>query len=435
MGSRESVAVVGGGIAGVSAALELARSGRARVVLFERADGLGGLCASYRWDAVTCDRYYHVVLPTDAATIAFLEGLGLGPKLRWAETGSGFFKDGRIAPFSSAWDFAKFPFLSPWRKLRLGVGILRASRITAPDELDRLPAFAWLDRMFGAGVTEAFWDPLLRSKLGDARRAAPASFIQATIRRLGGARRGANKKERMGYVEGGFAAVFEAAREKLVRSGAEIRLGTPVLGTRDRAGRVELETPAGTSEFDRVLFAVPDPEIPRPGERQGAGEAGNGYLGIVCALLILKRALTPYYVLNLLDTSLPFTGVIESTNIIPADTFGGAHLIYLPKYVTPDDPLRTARDESVLLDFVSGLRRIVPDLSDGDILHARIFRNDAVFALPRTTAGRGPASIRTSQPGVYRANPALLRDETLNNNAILKIAGDAARLILADARG
>jgi protoporphyrinogen oxidase len=293
--------------------------------------------------------------------------------------------------------------------------------------------------MFGARVTDIFWDPLLRSKLGEARHEAPASFIAATIRRLSEARGGANKKEMMGYVQGGYGAVFDAARARLADAGADIRLGAPVRGLRSRGDSVVLETPGGSEEFDRVLLAVPEPEIRRiqggpGGDPPGAGPDGRDHLGIVCVLLVLRRSLTPYYVLNLLDTSLPFTGVIETTNVIPPEAFGGRRLVYLPKYVTPDDPARTAPDEDILRGFLAGLRRIVPDLAPEEILHARVFRDADVMPLPRLRTGAEPSGFRTPWPGVFRANASLLRDDTLNNNAVLKIARDAARLLIREAR-
>ncbi|MCX6577063.1 MAG: FAD-dependent oxidoreductase, partial [Candidatus Aminicenantes bacterium] len=59
--SGESIAVVGGGIAGIAGALELAKSGTSRVTIFEKAGQLGGLNSPYRWQDLICDRFYHVL--------------------------------------------------------------------------------------------------------------------------------------------------------------------------------------------------------------------------------------------------------------------------------------------------------------------------------------------------------------------------------------
>ena len=158
------------------------------------------------------------------------------------------------------------------------------------------------------------------------------------------------------------------------------------------------------------------------------------YLGIICVLLILKRALSPYYVINLLDENLPFTGIVESTNIIPEAAFGGRHLVYLPKYVTQDDPLNKTPDRLIREDFIEALRKVFPDLRNEDILHSQIFRENYVQPIhrPRTAAAR--PSCRSPLPGVYLANASLISNSTLNNNAVLEEVQVAVRMMAAEIR-
>ena len=63
------------------------------------------------------------------------------------------------------------------------------------------------------------------------------------------------------------------------------------------------------------------------------------YLGVVCVLLVLSKKLSPYYVINLLDKDLPFTGIVEVTNVVDSTDFDGRHLVYLPKYFAPSDSI------------------------------------------------------------------------------------------------
>ena len=214
---EQSIAVVGGGITGITAALELAKSGRFQVTLFEKEDRLGGLSSWFEWQGVTCDRFYHVVLSTDADLIDFLRALGLESRLSWTETQSGFYGEGRIVSFSTAVDFLRFPFLSLWQKFRLGLGILYSSRVKKLDEIDRTYAKVWLTKVFGTRVYENFWSPLLRSKLGEAKDRTSAAFILATIRRLYAARSSGNKQEKMGHVHGGYRTILDAVEKKLLQ--------------------------------------------------------------------------------------------------------------------------------------------------------------------------------------------------------------------------
>ena len=97
-----------------------------------------------------------------------------------------------------------------------GMGIVYSSRIKDPGRLDRIVVREWLTRVFGRRVYENIWEPLLRSKLGDAREKTSAAFIWATINRLYGARgSGGSKKERMGHVSGGLPYHSRSCRERI----------------------------------------------------------------------------------------------------------------------------------------------------------------------------------------------------------------------------
>jgi protoporphyrinogen oxidase len=120
-----------------------------------------------------------VILLSDAHLLALLDELGLSDRLRWGCTRTGFHADGRLHSMSNALEFLRFPPVSLVEKLRLGLTIVRASRITDGRALAELPAGDWLTRLSGRRVYERIWLPLLRSKLGESHREASAAFIWA----------------------------------------------------------------------------------------------------------------------------------------------------------------------------------------------------------------------------------------------------------------
>ena len=69
------VAVVGGGLAGISAALACADAG-AQVTLFEKRSRLGGLTWSFSHDGLTMDNGQHVFLRCCTAYLDFLDRIG-----------------------------------------------------------------------------------------------------------------------------------------------------------------------------------------------------------------------------------------------------------------------------------------------------------------------------------------------------------------------
>ena len=437
--SGESIAVVGGGIAGIAGALELAKNGTSRVTIFERAGQLGGLNSAYQWQDLICDRFYHVLLPSDRFTIEFLRQLGLTDRLRFAAAKSGFYGRGKLVSFSSAKDFFKFPFLSLGQKFRLGLGILYSSRIETLEKLDRFSVPQWMRRVFGQKVYDHFWEPLVRGKLGDAAERTSAAFLGATIKRLYGARSGARLGECMGTIVGGTYALQGAAEKRLSELAVELRTGTPVERLSYQDGKIMLQSPADRRPFDKILLTVPNPEILKIIQDVHVSAAWRGiigteYLGIICLLLILNRALSPYYVINVLDKNLPFTGIVESTNIIPEGTFGGRHLVYLPKYVTQDDPLNKTPDHRIREEFTESLRKIFPDLRNEDILHSQIFRENCVQPIHRPRTAETRPGSRSPLPGVYLANASLIPNSTLNNNAVLQEVQEAVRMMAAEIR-
>ena len=434
MKSNENIAVIGGGMTGSTAALRLAQAGHS-VTLYEASDHLGGLSDSYTWNGITWDRFYHVVLSTDTKLIGILEELGLDDELFWKETKSGFYGEGKLVSMSNMGDFLTFPFLSLWQKFRLGFGILRSTRTKDTDRLDKIFVREWLIRMFGRRVYERMWDPLLRSKLGDNRNKTSAAFIWATINRLYGARSGEAKTEKMGHVRGGYATILTEMKRLLETLGVDINLGKAVDAVVAAEDGVLVKAAGVESLYDKVLLTVPSPEVLRLIGNATSDDSywkalqNVHYLGVLCQFLVLDRQLSPYYVTNLLDTTLPFTGIIEVTNIIDPSHFEGRHIVYLPKYVSLDDPAWDQPDEVVTERFIQGLKKVHPQLSNDAIQHTRLFRERFVQPLQELNYLDETRGIATPLPNVFLANSTMLYNSTLNNNAAISLAEEAVSII------
>ncbi len=438
--SGERIAVVGGGLLGMTLAWRLARLGSA-VTLIEGAPELGGLASPWTVGDVTWDRHYHVTLYSDAHLRALLAELGLEREIVWSSVGTGFFTDGRFHPMNGALDFLKFPALGLVDKLRLGLTIALGSRIANPLPLEDVTVEAWLTKWSGRTTFDKIWKPLLRAKLGDRYRDASAAFIWAIIVRLSAARRAGLGAERFGYVPGGYGRVIEALRAKLVEAGVEIRLGTRVARVGSAAGpggMTDHVEPTGvtvdcaasgrepvTQRFDRAILTVPAPlaaaMVPElaPDERERL--ASKMYGGIVCASLVLDEPLGPYYLTNLTDDWVPFTGVVDMANLVDRAALNGRALVYLPKYVRPDDPLFEASDEEIERSFVGALERMYPNFSRTRMHAFRVSRVRHVFPIATLGYSRSIPGIATSVPGVYTLNSAHIVNGTLNVNETLAL--------------
>lgn len=417
-------AVVGAGILGMALALRLAERGD-RVTLFEAAPELGGLASEWTLGDVTWDRHYHVTLFSDTYLRALIERLGLTGDLVWSSVGTGFYSGGAFYPMNGALDFLRYPALGWIDKLRLGLTIVRASRIADPLPLERVSVESWLTKWSGRRTFDKLWRPLLRAKLGERYRDASAAFIWAIIVRLYAARRAGLGAERFGYVLGGYARVLEVLAARLRERGVVLAPDTRVASVRRVDGGVEVAYGSQKQSFERAVVTVPAPVaaalVPelRADERERL--TSKVYGGIVCASLLLDAPLGPYYVTNLTDDWVPFTGVIDMANVVDRRAWDGRAIVYLPKYVRPDDPLFEQSDSAIETSFLGALERMYPGFTRARVLAFRVSRVRHVFPIATLRYSETIPAIATSVAGVYVLNSAHIVNGTLNVNETLQL--------------
>ncbi len=436
------VGIVGGGMLGMTLAWRLRGAGH-EVTIIEGAQTTGGLAAPETVGGFTWDRFYHVILLSDLNLRGLLAELDLDDRLRWGTTRTGFYTDGQLYSLSTSLEFLRFPPLSLLDKFRLALTILRASRIRDGRPLEQIPVATWLTRWSGRRTFERIWLPLLKSKLGENYRHASAAFIWAIIARMYAARRSGLKQELFGYVEGGYDIVLRRFRERLAAAGVRfacgqpaVRVGTdaPVVTGGPQEVAVELADGARLL-FDDVVLTVPCGRAARlcpglhPAERARLEEVT--YQGIACLALILKRPLAGYYVTNITEAWVPFTAVIEMTALVDPAHFGGHSLVYLPRYLTQDDPLWQQSDASIQERFVAALERMYPGFQRADIVAATLSRVREVLAVSTLDyTARCLPPVETSVPGVWLVNSAQIANGTLNVNETVGLADQAASAIL-----
>jgi protoporphyrinogen oxidase len=431
----ESWGVVGGGILGMTLALRLSQQGK-RVTLLEGAEHLGGLASAWNLGDVVWDRHYHVTMLSDAFLRGLLRELDLEKEIQWVETRTGFYTDGNLYSMSNALEFLRFPPLGLLSKLRLAVTILHASRIQDWKYLEQIPVAEWLGRWSGKKTLEKIWLPLLRAKLGENYRVTSAAFIWTTIARMYAARRTGLKKEMFGYVPGGYARILERFRQTLVQNNVEVRLGHATTKIEAGDGLQVQFANGGAAKFSQVIVTTPAPIAARLCPDLTADEKARltsiRYQGVLCASLLLKRPLAGYYVTNITDPWVPFTAVIEMSALVDQQQhFGGNSLVYLPKYLPPDDPMFSLSNEEIEKQFLNALLRMYPSLSSSDVICFRVSRARHVVALPTLNYSDRLPPIHTTIPGLHIVNSAQILNGTLNVNETVHLAERALPDLLA----
>lgn len=423
---NHKIAIIGGGFLGLTLALRLAESGK-QVTVFEAANEIGGLASVWRLGDVVWDQHYHVILLSDLHLRKLLNDIGLPDALEWRETKTGFYTDGKLISMSNSVEFLRFPPLGLISKFRLGATIFYASKLDDYKKLEQIPVADWLTKLSGKKTFEKIWLPLLRAKLGESYRETSAAFIWATIQRMYAARKSGLKREMFGYARGGYAPILRRFAEKLTEKGVEIRLNSPVQNVSKVGEKAIINQ---TEEFDAAILTAPANVAAKicPQLSDDEKEKLNRirYQGIVCASVMLKKSLSPFYVTNITDAA-PFTAVIEMSALVDKTEFGGHALVYLPKYVAPDDAIFGLSDDEIRRNFLGALEKMYPHFNQSDVLEFKVSRVRQVFALSTLNYSEHLPPIKTSLGNVFVVNSAHIVNGTLNVNETVQLAEKAAR--------
>ena len=432
----ESWGIVGGGIMGITLALRLTEMGH-KVTLFEAAPELGGLVSSWKMNDVEWDKFYHVILLSDFKTRELLKQVGLEDKIEWVETKTGFYMNGKLYSMLDTVEFLKFPTLNLFDKFRLGLTILVASRIKNWKRLEKIPVTDWLKRWSGKNTYQKVWLPLLRAKLGDSYTKTSAVFIWATIQRLYGARRSGLKKEMFGYIPGGYKRIVAALKDKLLSQGVQIKTGFAAreIKTGPTGKPVIYFTANEPMEFDKVISTLPAGLSAQLCTGLATNEIKKlediEYLGVICVAVLLDKPISNFYITNITDSWVPFTGVIEMTALVNKKHLGDNALVYLPKYISPYDPLFNFSDEEIEKFFITNFKKMYPWLTDENIKFAGVARAKHVITVLTEGYSNNLPNAITTVPGLYIVNTVYIQDGTLNVNETIKVADEKLAQILA----
>jgi protoporphyrinogen oxidase len=427
-------AIVGGGIAGASAALRLAEAG-VDVVVIESGERLGGLVVSFEVAGTPLECFYHHVFPHETYIRGLIEELGLSARLTWLPSTMGVLAGGRIWPFTTPLDILRFGPLRLDQRIRMGLGGLRLSRVTDWEPLDTVPAREWLTSACGAPAVEALWDPLLRAKFGSAAGTVPAAWMSGRFTQRRGARAG--RGEQLGYLRGGFRQLFDALAVRLDKLGVEVHTNSRVQAIRHHGGRVTgVTTAAGDLDADVVLYTGALPGIMKiaPAEFVDDRWRSAQGMGVICSVIETDRPITDVYWTNVCDERLSFGAIIEHTNLVPPEDYGGRHVTYLGRYYTAEEELATADPATVTDRWLDELASVYRRFDRSSVTAVHPFR--APYAAPLVSLGyrdRIP-DLRCSLDGLYVATTAQIYPQDRGMSEGVRLGGEAASAIISDAR-
>lgn len=432
------IAIIGAGVAGLSAAYDLAGAGHI-VTVFEAASYTGGLAAGFkseRW-AWHLEHFYHHWFETDDDILELIKEIGESDKVFFPRPITSIYAEGKVYPFDSPIRMLLFPKLPLIPKLRFGLVGLYLRLTKNWQALEKETAHNYLIRTMGESAYKILWEPLLVGKFGDYYREVNMAWFWARIHK---------RSYRLGYFEGGFQAFVDALTRKVQERGADIHLNTATTAISpqpDGCLCVQFNpTAAGQGEidsetFDRVLLTVSPQLLSRltpnlPGDYLASLKQLKS-MGAVVLVLALKHQLTEqHYWINLpKEEGFPFLALVEHTNFIDPRHYNGDHIVYCGDYLQPDHEYFSLSEEQLLTRFLPSLTRFNPNFDPSWVKESWLFRAKYAQPVPPVNHSANIPPLETPIQGLYWASMSQVYPWDRGTNYAVEIGRRVARLIMA----
>ena len=445
------IGIIGGGIAGLTAAYQLAKKGHG-VVVFEKEAELGGQATTFPIEGTRLERFYHHLFTSDQHILQIINELGLSPRMRWIDSQVGLFHGGKVYDFVTPLDLLRFNPLSLPNRLWAGLVSVYLQRQADWQKYESITAKEWLERYAGKSVYNAIWEPLLRSKFGDSYDEVSMTWFWGKMRLRFGSRPKGMQKEQLGYMEGSFQLLIAELEKRIKEMGGEVHTDAPVerviveegkaTGLKFKVQSSKLKVPEErptrnskpeTRNFDLIIATVPSfvftemaPELP-PDYSEKLKRIK--YQSALCLALKMKRPLTRIYWMNISDPSIPFVAAIEHTNYMPPQVYGGKHVLYLSNYLSVDSPLFSLSEDELLREYLPHVQRINPEFDLDWVEESWLFRDDAGQPIITCNYSQQVPDHQTPIKGLYLANTTQIYPEDRGMNYSVHLGQKIADIV------
>ncbi len=375
------VAVLGGGISGLTTAYYLAKNGFEATV-FEKQKNFGGLASGFKaknWEW-SLERTYHHIFANDNDILNFSKEIGFDKFFfKKPQTSSIYDNNSKvnkkfeIFPLDSPVDLLKFPYLNLIDKLRAGaiLGFLKLSPFLPLFE--KTTSIDFLEKTMGKDAYEMLFGQLFRKKFGDYAGNILASFFWARIKK---------RTKSLGYPEGGFQNFIDYLVDKLKKmnvkliSDFEIK---EILKIQNSKFKIQ------NYIYDIVISTLPTPILTKISTKIFPAYFLQNlrkikYLNALTVIIESKKPLLKdVYWLNISTSKIPIMAIVEHTNFIDKKYYGNNHLIYLGWYLKDNDKLMLMDNEN-LTKFIASYLKLINNTFHVSRSKLYIFRSS--FAQP-----------------------------------------------------
>jgi protoporphyrinogen oxidase len=253
---------------------------------------------------------------------------------------------------------------------------------------------------------------------------------------------------RLGTFAGGFQTFADKFAARLKEMGVvfEMQTGVDLIRTpvNMEPSNLKLELVAGpqTEQFDQILVTTSPTLLAKlaPGlpEDYLRGLLALKSMGAVVMTLVLDRQLSEqgYYWFNIPKSAgFPFLALVEHTNYLPPEHFGGDHIIYCGDYLEGGHEYFSLSDEELLARFVPGIQRINPHFVREWVKQVWVHKTNYAQPVPMVNHSQNIPDIRTPIPGLFFASMSQVYPWDRGTNFAVEIGRKAASLMLSHNRG
>ncbi len=411
----DEIVIVGGGIAGLAAGVELARQGR-RVRLLEQKPHLGGRARSFVEPTTgsVVDNGQHLFMGCYHATRRFLETIGTLDRLRFQPRLEVKFLDaaGRLTSLRcprlpAPWHLLAGVMFSRSFAASEKMQVLRLGRALAPSRAarngaDRLSVAAWLEREGQSeNLRRNFWDLLCIAAMNEDPKVASAELFERVLRL---ALFASPEDSRLGIARVGLSECYtQAASDFIIARGGSVELARNVTGLLISEGVCRgVQSGAESVEADAVICAVPWVQFTTlvPGELLRSEPSFTNILSLRPAPIIsinlwFDRPVTDLEFAALRGTTIQW--LFDKGKILAT----GENYISLVLSGAHDHVGRSKED--LLATALDDLRSLLPESRAAKLTHSLVVKERFATFSPSWEAEAMRPAARTPVRGLYLA--------------------------------
>ena len=424
------IAIIGAGFGGMAAAYDLKKAGH-NITIYESAEYVGGLASGFKephWDW-SVEKFYHHWFQSDGSMLGLIEELGLKDKVIFPRPYTVLLHDGKWYPFDSIIYALLFPGLGfGFDKIRFGFVGLYLRLTNNWKALEKYTADEWMRKYAGKRVYEKMWKPLLVGKFGPFYKDVNMAWMWARLKA---------RTTRLGTFEGGFQKFADLFGGKLREMGVEIRLGARVESIKREQDKLSVRSDGKSESFDKVLvttspnlMAKLTPDLP---ENYLKGLLELKSMGAVVIVMSLKRQLSQqgYYWFNLpKEAGYPMLALVEHTNFVSKEHFGGDHIVYAGDYLEVGHEYFSMSDEELLGRFTPAFKKFNPAFERDWVKKVWVNKTNYAQPVPLVNHSKNIPAIHTPIEGLYFASMSQVYPWDRGTNFAVEIGRRAARMML-----